>query len=482
MKLGLRGKLAILLGAIVLAAFSLVYFATSTLSTSILMDQEERALTGTTELLVPMLLSMAHNQVELENALTKSAEQAGLHTIQVLSSSLETMAPRGTTPAEIVIGQDALRVLARRSGSARLMRSPALGQIFVSVRPLPGGGYLFAAKSAEPFLGRKRSIVTLLVIWGAVVMLAILLAGSILLRYVVARPIERLVDEAGAIATGDRPLGSADIDADEFGFIRGSLHSMAGKIQEDRQQIEMQVEELREVNQQLTQARDQLVRTEKLASVGQLAAGVAHEIGNPIGVILGYVEMLEAAELSPEAGQDAIGQIKRATERIRSTIGDLLDFSRPAADEESASDVVWDTQEVVRFVSPQPRFRNVSIEVDDQLTDNTRSVVPPSRYKQVLLNLLFNAADAMEGNGTVCVTIWREGAFIRVGVADDGPGIDDAVLLKIFDPFFSTKGVGRGTGLGLFVSHTIMNRYGGAIEVATGLEGGAAMTLSLPVE
>jgi len=482
LKLGLKGKLAVVFGAIILVAFSLVYIATSSLSTSILMEQEVRSLTGTSEILVPVLLSMAHDGDELEQALYTASQHSGLDTVQILNTSMETIAPRRCTPAEILVGQETLRAVLERPEGAALVRSPVLGKAFVSVRPLPGGGFLFAARDAGPFLKRKTSIVTLLIIWGAVVMLAILLGGSIVLRHLVARPIERLVSEAGAIATGDKELAAAALDTDEFGFLRSSLHSMAGKIREERRRIEEHVRELTEVNEQLSEAREQLIRTEKLASVGQLAAGVAHEIGNPIGVILGYIEMLEDESLDPEIRTDAVGQIKRATERIRTTIGDLLDFSRPAADEDAASDVVIETREIVQFVSPQPRFRNVAVELDNRLNGSPRCAIPPSRYKQVMLNLLFNAADAMKGSGNVTVTVWQDNETVRVSIADTGPGIDDSVLLRVFDPFFSTKGIGKGTGLGLFVCHSIMSRYGGEIEVATALEGGAVMTLTLPVE
>ena len=364
---------------------------------------------------------------------------------------------------------------------------PAEISLFAASRAhKPAGLGFFAARSAKPFLERKRSIVMLLVIWGAVVMLAILLGGSLLLRNVVTRPIERLVREAGAIAEGSKNLMASELDTDEFGALRTSLASMARRLQADRLKIEDQVQELQEVNRRLEDAREQLVRTEKLASVGQLAAGVAHEIGNPIGVILGYVEMLEDGTVSGEESIDSIRQIKQATERIQVTIRDLLDFSRPAKDEEDTSDVVIETQNVIKFVQPQKRFRNVHIVLDSARADGLQCAMPPSRYKQVLLNLLFNAADAMDGKGTITLTLAPPGKkagkrMVTVAVADSGPGIPDAVMLRIFDPFFTTKDVGKGTGLGLYVCHTLMNRYDGTIEVGTRLEGGAVFSLAVPL-
>jgi two-component system NtrC family sensor kinase len=479
-RLGLRGKLAIVLGAITLVAFGLVYLATSSLATSILMEQEVRALSGKTQVLSIILLTLADEPQELDQALRAAGSEAGLETLQVLNDRMETVMPRKGTPAEILLGQETLVELLERESFTGLVRSPARGDLFASLRPLPGGGFLFAAHDAEPFFERKRSIVNLLIIWGAVVLLAILLAGSVVLRNLVARPIDRLVEEAGAIATGRREMAAAPLHSDEFGMLRQSLTSMARRIAADRSRIEEHVTELSDMNRQLVDAHDQLIRTEKLASVGQLAAGVAHEIGNPIGVILGYVEMLEDPTLDGETRSDAVVQIRTATERIEGTISDLLDFSRPAADEEAVTDVVAEISGIVKFVQPQKRFRDISIQVEPDAGGVPPCAMPPSRFKQVLLNLLFNASDAMRGSGEIVVVAASRAGQVEVSVRDQGPGIDDDALLRIFDPFFTTKEVGKGTGLGLFVCHTIMHRYEGRIEVASPSAGGAIFTLVIP--
>lgn len=478
-RLGLRGRLAVVLGAIILLAFALVYLATSSLASSILMEQELRAISGKASTVAAILLGLAHDPQELDRALLSASQRADLKTLQVLNENLEMVAPRQGMPAEILIGHQRLAKMAGDDADTALVRSPGEGEIFVTLRSLPGGGYLFAARSADDFLQRKRSIVNLLVIWGALVLLAILLMGAVVVRNLVVRPIDRLVEEAGNIATGHGDVASSALGSDEFGSLRESLSAMAGRIQGDRQRIEEQVHELSEVNMRLVDAHDQLIRTEKLASVGQLAAGVAHEIGNPIGVIIGYLEMLDDDAADENFQRDAIAQIRTATERIQGTIQDLLDFSRPAADEEAASDVAAETDNIVRFVAPQKRFRNVEIDVA------VRGAVPPcamppSRYKQVLLNLLFNAADATGGEGRIEVRIASHPEGVMVTVRDSGAGIPENVMLRIFDPFYTTKEVGTGTGLGLFVSHTIMNRYNGRIEVASPPEGGALFSLIMP--
>ena len=478
-RLGLRGRLAVVLGAIVLLAFALVYLATSSLAASILMDQELRAISGTAGT-VAVTLVLAHDPQELEWALTAASRLGDFESLQVLNEKLEMVAPRQGTPAEIILGRERLERLLERDSGTALTRSPAKGDLFATLHQLPDGGYLFAARSAEGFIERKRSVVNLLVIWGAVVLLAILLIGAVVVRNLVVRPIDRLVEEAGAIATGRRDLASSPLKSDEFGSLQQSLSAMAGRIQDDRQRIEEQVDELSEVNMRLMDAHDQLIRTEKLASVGKLAAGVAHEIGNPIGVIIGYLEMLDEEGADQAFRKDASAQIRTATERIQATIQDLLDFSRPAADEEAASNVSAETASIVRFVAPQKRFRNVTIDVAEVAPPVPLSAMPPSRYKQVLLNLLFNAADAMAGEGRIEVRMSPHPEGLMVTVRDSGSGIPEKIMLRIFDPFYTTKEVGQGTGLGLFVCHTIMNRYNGRIEVASPVEGGALFTLVMP--
>lgn len=476
--MGLRSKLALSLGAIILVTFALVYFATSKLVTSILMEQEVWSLYDGTGILVDALYTLVQDQDELNSALLSAAETGGMDTVQVLDERLETVSPSACTPAEILLGRERLEALVEK-GATQLVHSPSLGDVFALVRPLPGGGYLFTAKSAAPYFERRQSVVTLLILWGALVLLAVLLAGLVLLRNIVARPIEKLVREAGKIATGK---GSSlnTLEGDEFGILASSLAAMARRIREDRLMIERQVVELTDMNKKLTETTEQLIRTEKLASVGQLAAGVAHEIGNPIGVTLGYIEMLENGGLDDDAKKDAIAQIRKATERISRTIRDLLDFSRPAQDEEERSNAIREAEEIVSFVRAQPRFRNVRLNVVHSVDGDLFCAIPPSRLKQVFLNLLINSADAMDGSGTIEISLSRNGEEVHACVSDSGPGIDPSILLRIFDPFFTTKDIGKGTGLGLFVCHTIVTRYGGRIEVGKSPLGGASFTVVLP--
>jgi two-component system, NtrC family, sensor kinase len=480
--IGLRAKLAVVLGGIAILAFGLIYFASIRLTTSMLMEDEVRVITQTGDVLVPLLLRLAQEQSDVDLALRNASQGGGLETVQVLNEQLETISPRGCTPAEVLVGRTRLVKLARSPEAVTLVRSPSSGRLFASARPMPGGGYLFAARSSVYFDSKRKSLLSLLIMWGAVLFLAIGLATSILLRNIVTRPIFRLVEEAAEVASGGQPLTPKRLDSDEFGILRGSLVSMAERLQRDRNRIQSQVEELERVNRDLTEAHDQLVRTEKLASVGQLAAGVAHEIGNPISIILAHLDLLALDNLTKDQ-LDTIGRLRKATERIDSTLRNLMDFSRPATDEETHCHVRSTSQEVLELVAPQKRFKMLDVKLENRVAGADGVLIPPSRYKQVLLNLLMNAADAMAGKGAIFLTLEPAGeASIALSVGDTGPGISQDDYLRIFDPFYTTKEVGKGTGLGLFVCHTIVSRYGGEIAVTSEEGEGAVFTVILPRE
>lgn len=224
--------------------------------------------------------------------------------------------------------------------------------------------------------------------------------------------------------------------------------------------------------------RDQLVQAEKLAAVGKLAAGVAHEINNPLTGILAYAEdMLEDVPESDPHHSD-LEVIVRETLRCRDIVRNLLDFARQEKLHLQRMDPNIVVEQALSLIQRLPQFRNITIE--RKLSGKVRAIeCDPQHIQQVILNLMLNAADAMEGSGTVKVGTSYDRRQNRsiISVEDSGTGIPENLIDKIFEPFFSTKGT---NGLGLAVSWGIVERHRGVIEVDTAESGGAIFRIVLP--
>jgi len=209
---------------------------------------------------------------------------------------------------------------------------------------------------------------------------------------------------------------------------------------------------------------EKLLQSQKMESLGKLAGGVAHEINTPLGIILGYAQLLQ--EDAPEGQlREDLQIIERQAKVCRKIVSDLLGFSRQHESSMGDMDLNASVREVVSLVRHTFGLEKVGLELD---LDEALPLITGDREKlnQVWMNLLNNARDAMPGGGTIRIRTWRRepGGWLAVSVADTGTGISPEHLGKVFDPFFSTKGVGLGTGLGLSVSFGIVHNHGGTIE------------------
>ncbi len=314
--------------------------------------------------------------------------------------------------------------------------------------------------------------------------------GFFLFRRRILAPVE-------ALAAGARDLGEGRFDtrlpdgaANELGAVAESFNEMAAALERYRRQSEARLAELREANADLTQAREDLIFAEKMATVGHMAAGVAHEVGNPLASVIGFVELLQA-DPDGELAEDLLPRIRTELDRIHRIIRDLLAYSRPAGASQSDLAPVEVTpevplSEVVRaaadLVTVQPRFAGVEFVVDLP-SDLPLVRVPGDRLQQVLLNLFVNAAEAMSGSGQIRVLTVEDPdarGQVTVSVEDDGPGIDPRAGSNIYEPFFTTKEVGDGTGLGLAVSMRLVEKMGGRLRHRRDSGPGACFHLSLP--
>ncbi|MBI2555049.1 MAG: response regulator [Candidatus Rokubacteria bacterium] len=239
-------------------------------------------------------------------------------------------------------------------------------------------------------------------------------------------------------------------------------------------------EGLRRQMEDLRQTQAQLVQSAKLAAIGELAANVAHEINNPMTSILGYATLMLDEGVDATTVTEYLKTIQSEALRIRETVRALLDFSRQRDFTMERVDVAQTVKDTLALVRRHAALSNIAIEerYDPELP---LVEVDVPQCKQVFLNLITNALDAMPHGGTLTVATVRDGEFVRVDFADTGAGIPEANLARIFDPFFTTKPAVKGTGLGLSVSLGIIQSHGGTIDVRSEVGRGSVFSVKLPI-
>ncbi|MGC4122302.1 MAG: ATP-binding protein [Myxococcales bacterium] len=363
--------------------------------------------------------------------------------------------------------------------------SPLPASVAANASPLPGGGSVTVERAA--LHQERRSATSLLAAYILLGTLATFVVGTVLLNRLIARPLDKLASAADRIGRLelDDPLGGG---VPTLGRLGSAFERMATSLKEERARVTAQIAELERLNRQLGEARDSLVRSEKLATVGRLAAGVAHEVGNPLGAILGYLEL--AKSKAPPEVVDYLTRIDQQVSRIDRTVRELLDFSRPGPQDGALGTVSLReaVDSAVRLASVQKRLKYVDFDV--QLPEALGVVAEPHHLGQVLVNVLLNAGDAMNGEGRVEIRAVvldspparrasdpPPASRVELSLADSGPGIQPSDLPRVFDPFFTTKEPGAGTGLGLAICHRIMETFGGEIRAGNRTEGGAVFTL-----
>lgn len=240
--------------------------------------------------------------------------------------------------------------------------------------------------------------------------------------------------------------------------------------------------EILEMRKELEDTHLQLVQSEKIASVGRMAAGVAHEINNPLAGILMYAEILRESIKENKQDLEDIDEIIQQTLRCKKIVAELLEFSRRSVGRVTTFSLDDLINKSLSLLVEQAIFQDIEVRVSIE-PQMPRVAGDPGQLQQVFTNLFINAADAMEGRGRLDVEASYDGATDRfvIRVTDTGPGIPEEVKDKIFEIFFTTKPVGKGTGLGLSISKKIVELHGGDISVHTPPEGGTTFTIELPL-
>jgi len=385
--------------------------------------------------------------------------------------------------------------MARRPAGGAAPPKPSLRtELLLNLAVLAAGALVLAVFTAVlvPLLGRGFlgvALITALVMADVLIFIGF---GRYLVSRLVTEPMAALVSVTQAVATGEMSRRAPPADTREFDRLAESVNLMT---------------------ERLLDAQGALVQAEKLASVGRLAAGVAHEIGNPLAAIGNYLELLGRRGEAP----DLVAAIDREARRIDTIVRSLLDYARPRDARREPLDVGAVAERSVELLRAQGLLRLVSVEVV-RAEGLPAMLGDAPALEQVFVNLLLNAVDAAGEGGRIAVVASpaRLGAVVeaerrstdadagaaavrsarrtgrhlesvadgapavQVVVGDSGPGVPADLVERVFDPFFTTKEPGKGTGLGLAIVQRIVHDHGGRVDVARAREGGAAFTVTFP--
>ena len=345
--------------------------------------------------------------------------------------------------------------------------------------------------------------------------------GRWLIHRRILQPLDGLVAGVEAIAEGrsDQPVEISETS--ELGRVAEAVNVMALRLITHQEQLAANVRSLQDTNRQLTDARNELVRSERMASVGSLAAGIAHEVGNPLGAVMGYLDL--SRRTAEGRQRELLEAAERETKRIDRIVHGLLDFARPREVKGQLTDVTEVTRRTLDLVSDQGKLDDV--EVTEALAADLPAVqADPYRLQQVLVNLVLNAVDAMEGRPerrlrvetrladvepprrtpikrredppgidyshrrrfhqrphTLREPVFKEHRAVGISVEDTGSGIPAALLDQVFEPFVTTKEPGKGTGLGLAVAARLIDAMGGTITIRSEEGKGTTFDVLLPL-
>jgi hypothetical protein len=325
-------------------------------------------------------------------------------------------------------------------------------------------------------VSQSRTIVILYISFAAFL---IILFGTFLLNRYMVKPIEKLIKFTGEISEGEFQSKATINEKNEIGKLSLSLNRMAERLSADKKRIDEYISSLKETNLRLKEAQEEVLRSEKLASLGRLSAGIAHEIGNPLGVIQGYIGILLKGVEDREEMRDYFKRIDIQINRINRIINELLDYSRTTPAEFSPVDVNQVIKESISLTSLQKPSPEIKLNL--QLRDHLPPVLAHGhQLLQVMVNFILNAQDALLEGGEITISTQRLEEDIAIEVSDTGVGIREEDLHKIFDPFYTTKVPGQGTGLGLAISLRIIESFRGKIKVASNPGRGTTFTLLLP--
>ena len=314
--------------------------------------------------------------------------------------------------------------------------------------------------------------------------LILVLFGFFLFSRNVLNPIHKLLDIAETFKEGEDFPQLAHSSRNEIGRLYSSLNMMLKRLDENKKELKKHILELEKANREIKSTQREIIKSERLASVGRLATGLAHEIGNPIGIVLGYLELLKREDLDDQERKDFLERTESEITRISQIIRQLLDFSRPPNGLPSMTNLHMLIIEVLNMLKPQSIMSEIEVKTFFNASEDM-VWADPGQIKQVLLNIIINSVDAMENvthkKNLIIETSDNEN-FIKLIFADTGSGIKEQDITRIFDPFYTTKDPGKGTGLGLSICYRIIESLGGTIHAESPGGKGMRITIQIPVK
>jgi signal transduction histidine kinase len=283
----------------------------------------------------------------------------------------------------------------------------------------------------------------------------------------ISRPLQRITLAAVKVTDGEYGTEvNLRKSNDEIGLLSESFNEMSRKMAKD-------IDQLKHLN-------EQLIRTEKLAAMGTLSAGVAHEVNNPLASISSLIQMMESQDDLDSETKEKLKLIRNQIHRISQVTKDMMDFARVRPAAKSEVDINEIIESSLRLASFDKSFQKLTIE---QSLDKSipRVFIDSDQFQQVFLNLFLNARDAMPNGGKLSIQTKQNEQYVEIEIKDSGVGIDQKDIKKIFDPFYTTKSTGQGTGLGLAVCYGIITAHDGQIEVSTKVDGGTLFSIFIPI-
>ncbi len=352
-----------------------------------------------------------------------------------------------------------------------------------------------AALSLENLYERLKRIQAILFIYIFINLIILTFIGVYRISKITVRPLHKLLKRAEEYKEEMEIFFPDEKESNEFYQLSKALNRMLSRISDDREKLRQTVSSLEKANTDLKQAQKDIIRAEKLASVGRLAAGIAHEIGNPIAIVIGYLDLLKGKDLTEDEKAEFILRAGNEISRINVIIRQFLDYSRPSDGEIRAVSVHEIVRDIIHVIKFQPIMSDIDIILELYAADDV-VMADPNQLKQVFLNLLINSADAIsssentsQGKITAETEIISESndelpdytSVLKIIFSDNGPGIPEENLEYIFDPFYTTKEPGKGTGLGLWVSFMIIETMGGKLKAVSEIGRGTTMIIYLPL-